>query len=221
LTASALPTQDIQVKLHIQRQGVPIVVSSPSGGGKTTMCHAVIDRLKHIEFSVSHTTRPPRAHERNGIDYHFTDRPHFEELIAQEAFLEWAQVYSQLYGTHFEAANKRLAAGIDVLFDIDVQGGRQLLQRLPEAVLIFIVPPTMHELERRLRARKTDAPDQIETRLGSAASEINQATFYTHWIVNDSLEQAIDMMTSIIHAERLRKIDKKQLMRQVLRPDGP
>ncbi len=208
------------MKLQLSRPGVPIVVSSPSGGGKTTLCHRLIERLKRIEFSISHTTRAPRAHERDGVDYHFTSRPQFEALIEKGAFLEWAPVFNNLYGTELQASQKRLAAGIDVLFDIDVQGGRQMLQRLPEAVLIFIVPPNMQELERRLRSRQTDAADQIAARMQSAADEIAQATFYTHWIVNDSLDQAVEMMTAIVHAERLRRIDKAQLMRQVLRPQA-
>ena len=203
----------------VQRRGVPIVVSAPSGGGKTTLCHRVIEKLRHIEFSISHTTRAPRAHERDGVDYHFVDRPRFEQLIAEQAFLEWAQVYDHLYGTGLQATTAKLQAGTDVLFDIDVQGGRQILQRLPEAVLIFIVPPNLQELERRLRARQTDAAAQIDKRLRSAASEIEAATFYTHWIINDSLEQAAEMMTAIIHAERLRHVDKSLLKAQVLRTD--
>ncbi len=198
------------------RRGVPIVVSAPSGCGKTTMCHRVIDSMSEIEFSVSYTTRPPRVHETPDVDYHFVNDDAFKALIREGAFLEWAQVFNRLYGTGLREARARLDAGVDVLFDIDVQGGRQMLDKLPEAVLVFIVPPDMQELERRLRDRQTDSAEEIDRRLKSAAAEIKQATFYTHWIVNDSLDEAVDTLETIVRSERLRHVDKAQLMKRVL-----
>ncbi|RYF11644.1 MAG: guanylate kinase [Deltaproteobacteria bacterium] len=200
----------------VPRRGVPIVVSAPSGGGKTTMCRQLTAHLDNIASSVSHTTRAPRPHEKPGEDYHFVDEEGFQTLIRQGSFLEWAKVYGRFYGTTLGEAHGRLAAGVDVLFDIDVQGGRQILQKLPEAVLVFVVPPSMGELERRLRGRKSDTSEQIALRLQAAATEIQAATFYTHWIVNDSLPQAVRELETIVCSERLRHIDKTALMQQVL-----
>jgi guanylate kinase len=200
----------------VVRRGVPIVVSAPSGGGKTTLCHRVIEQLQDIEFSVSHTTRAPRPHEVDGTDYHFVDVQTFTTLKEANAFVEHAKVFNNWYGTSAAEATARLDAGIDVLFDIDVQGGHQIQQKMPEAVLVFIVPPNMRELERRLRSRQTDAADEIARRLQGAEAEIRAATFYTHWVVNDSLDTAADTLQSIVCSERLRHVDKAELMRQVL-----
>lgn len=202
--------------VEAKRQGVPIVVSAPSGGGKTTICRQVMERLSGVEFSVSHTTRAPRPGERDGVDYHFVTDRQFVELVDQDAFIEWAHVHGRRYGTSHQEAERRLDLGIDVLFDIDVQGGRQILQRLPDAVLVFLVPPTLEILERRLRSRQSDSDDEIARRLKIAADEIRQATFYTHWIVNDDLTQAVHDLEAIICAERLRRVDKQALMRRVM-----
>lgn len=202
--------------MNIKRQGVPIVVSAPSGGGKTTMCHRVMDRLPGVEFSVSHTTRAPRPKEKDGVDYHFVDNPTFDRLVADNAFLEWANVHGRRYGTSHQEAEARLDRGIDVLFDIDVQGGKQIITQMPHAVLVFVVPPNMQVLAERLRQRQSDSVEQIERRLAIAAEEIRQASFYTHWIINDDLDKAVLSLESIVRAERLRNLDKAALMRAVL-----
>ena len=202
--------------MNTKRAGVPIVVSAPSGGGKTTMCHRVIRRLTGIEFSISYTTRPPRPGESHGSDYYFTDRAQFEKLIDAGAFLEWAHVHGHLYGTALAETETLLKRGIDVLFDIDVQGGQQILHRLPDAVLVFVVPPNMATLETRLRGRGNNTDADIARRLEAAAEEIRGAPFYTHWIINDHLEQAVDDLEAIVRSERLRRVDKEDLMRTVL-----
>lgn len=199
------------------RLGVPIVISAPSGGGKTTMCHLLIGKMPGVEFSVSHTTRAPRPGERDGVDYYFVSQVMFEQLIAEGAFLEWACVHGNMYGTSHIEASKRLQAGIDVLFDIDVQGGQQIKDKLHDAVLVFVVPPNKHILETRLRLRKSDSEAHIIRRLQAAAAEIKQATFYTHWIINDSLDQAVDDLFCIIRSERLRRLDKETLLYNFLR----
>lgn len=200
----------------LARRGVPIVVSAPSGGGKTTLCHKVIERLEGIEFSVSHTTRQPRPQERADVDYHFVDESQFEQLCQADQFLEWAHVHNKRYGTSRIEANKRLDKGIDVFFDIDVQGGAQIAQSLAQAVLVFIVPPSMAVLADRLRKRVSDSEDEIERRLKAAAEEMRAAHFYTHWIINDDLERAVGDLSAIVKAERLRRVDKNALINNLL-----
>ena len=198
------------------RKGVPIVISAPSGGGKTTLCHRLMAEISGIEFSVSHTTRQPRAHERDGVDYHFVSDAAFDGLVAQSAFLEWAPVHGHRYGTSRIEADARLTRGIDVLFDIDVQGGRQIAARLPDVVLVFVLPPDLATLAERLRQRHSDSNDEIERRLAAARQEIEQATFYTHWIINDELERAVGDLEAVVVGERLRQVDKESLVRRLL-----
>lgn len=200
------------------RVGMPIVVSAPSGGGKTTICHRVIEQVGGLEFSVSHTTRNPRPGEVDGLDYHFVDDANFNSMVTNNAFVEWANVYDRQYGTSRIEAESRLQQGVDVLFDIDVQGGKQIADRLAGAVLVFIVPPDMATLERRLRSRKSDSEEAIHRRLQSAATEIKQATFYPYWIINDNLEQAVQDLSAVIRAERLRRVDKLALTQRLLAP---
>lgn len=202
------------------RSGVPIVVSAPSGGGKTTLCRRVIDELGGAVFSISHTTRAMRGNEREGVDYHYTDDRGFDELIAKGAFLEWANVHGKRYGTTREQVAAHLANGVDVFFDIDVQGGRQIAERLPGAVLVFVLPPNIEVLERRLRARATDVEAQIQRRLAATKSEIEAATFYPYWLVNDDLDHAVREMSAIIVAERIRRADKMALTQALTRGNG-
>lgn len=194
------------------RRGVPVVVSAPSGGGKTTLCRRVMQQLGGIEFSVSHTTRAPRGSERDGVDYHFVTDDAFDRLVAGKTFLEWAHVHGRRYGTSRAAVETRLAQGIDVFFDIDVQGGRQIADAMPDAVLVFVLPPDMATLERRLRSRNSDSAAQIATRLAAARREMETAAFYTYWIVNDSLDRAVDQLRAVVVAERLRRVDKQALV---------
>ena len=193
------------------RSGVPIVLSAPSGGGKTTIARRVIDHLGSAVFSISHTTRPLRGSERDGIDYHFVDDATFDDMVSRGAFLEWASVHGKRYGTARGHVAESLSNGLDVFFDIDVQGGRQIVERLPGAVLVFLLPPNMQVLEQRLRGRGTDHDEQIGSRLAAAKSEIEAAMFYPYWIVNDSLEHAVREMTAIVVAERIRRVDKHVL----------
>lgn len=198
------------------RTGVPVVVSAPSGGGKTTLCRRLIHDVGGVEFSVSHTTRQPRPGERDGIDYHFVDDAAFGRLVAASAFLEHAWVHGHHYGTTRAEAEGRLSRGIDVLFDIDIQGGRQIAERLPDAVLVFVLPPDLATLEARLRGRRSDADDEIARRLAAARAEIEQASFYTHWIVNDDLERALRELRTVLESERLRHADKGALAQTIL-----
>ncbi len=199
------------------RTGVPMVVSAPSGGGKTTLCRRLVDTVEDVEFSISYTTRAPRGHERDGVDYHFVDDATFDDLIADEALLEWAHVHGRRYGTSRRETAVRLGRGIDVLFDIDVQGGRQIGERLADAVLVFVLPPTWATLEQRLRGRGSDADEEIERRMEAARSEIEAARgLYTHWIVNDDLGAAFGELRALLTGERLRRVNRDRLVAELL-----
>ncbi|MBW1698340.1 MAG: guanylate kinase [Deltaproteobacteria bacterium] len=178
------------------------VVSAPSGGGKTTLCRAVRSRIPDIRYSVSYTTRKPRPDEQNGIDYHFIDEKSFKRGIARGEWAEWARVHGHYYGTSAKAIEQMLAAGNDVLLDIDVQGASQITRRYPEAVTIFIMPPSLEELRRRLESRGTDSPEEIKRRLSAAEKEMAKKDCYRHVIVNDHLDKALDKLVSIIESDR-------------------
>lgn len=184
------------------KEGRLIVISGPSGTGKGTIIHRVLDRLADTEFSVSMTTRPMRAGEEDGKDYLFVSREDFENTIAQGGFLEWAEVYGNYYGTPRAQMEDRLRTGKDVILDIDVQGAENVKNAMPEAVLIFILPPSMEELRRRITGRAKDAPEVIEDRLTAALSEIRRASMYDYAIINDDLEEATEKAVAIVRAIR-------------------
>ena len=185
-------------------KGLLIVISAPSGTGKTTLTHMLLKAFPNMEFSVSYTTRKPRPGEVNGKDYFFVDRDTFERMIEEGDFLEWAEVYGNLYGTSKSQVLKALNEGKDVLLDIDTQGALQVKKNFPEAVLIFILPPSLKELERRLRSRGTDDEETIERRLKTARVEIERAPLYDYIVVNDVLEEAFEKLKSIVIAEKCR-----------------
>ncbi|MBU0481360.1 MAG: guanylate kinase [Proteobacteria bacterium] len=185
--------------------GSLFIISAPSGAGKTTILKRVLADLPAITFSVSHTTRPPRRGEVDGKDYHFVDRDTFCRLRDRNAFLEWAEVHGNLYGTSIEAVRKQLDTGVDVILDIDTQGARQVraLGTL-SARSIFIAPPSLAELEKRLTGRATDSEETIRLRLTNAHREMAEAGNYDHYIVNDTLEEAVTMVRAVILSERSR-----------------
>jgi len=184
------------------RPGIPFVVSAPSGTGKTTVCRAVAARDPEIVLSISHTTRSPRPRERDGIDYFFVSREVFEQLVAKGAFLEHAEYRGNLYGTSWSAIESPLAHGRDLLLEIDTAGARQVRARLPSARLIFLLPPSLAVLERRLRDRQTDSEEVIRQRLAIAKDEIADVPSYDYAVVNDDLERAISSVLEIVRAER-------------------
>ncbi len=151
--------------------GLMLVLSAPSGAGKTTLARRLVERLPDAVFSVSYTTRPPRPGERDGVDYHFVDRDTFDRMVADGAFLEWAEVHGNRYGSAWAAVRSELRAGRIVVFDIDVQGGEQIAARYPDAVTVLIVPPSLEELERRLRGRRTEDDAALTRRLAVAEAE--------------------------------------------------
>jgi guanylate kinase len=184
------------------RRGILMVISSPSGAGKTTLARALAQNEK-LEFSVSYTTRAPRTGERDGVDYKFVTDEEFTQMIDRQEFAEWAVVHGRRYGTAVHTVNRALEDGKDYLFDIDYQGGAQLRRQWPaESVLCFILPPSMAELERRLRRRATDSHVAIERRLAMARGELEHFGEYDYLIVNDNFETALKELTSIYIAAR-------------------
>ncbi len=184
------------------------IVSSPSGGGKTTLIREVIARLDELgvkgHFSVSHTTRARRAAETDGVDYHFADRSSFEVMVRRGEFLEWAEYNGNLYGTAREEVESRLSAGQDVFLDIEVQGANQVKTRVPDVVKIFVYPPSYEVLKERLVARGQDAPESIRQRLVWAMREFGVAGEFDYAIINDRLEEAVDELLGICVAEHQR-----------------
>ncbi len=190
-----------------KRPGLLLVLSAPSGAGKTTLAHRFRARHPDAVFSVSATTRAPRGAERDGVDYHFVTPPRFTELVAGGAFAEWAEVHGHRYGTLKATVDEALQAGRIALFDIDVQGGAQIQAHWPdETASIFILPPSPAELERRLRARSTDADDVIRRRLAAARAEVKRGLEgYAYVVVNDELERASACLDAIAAHERARR----------------
>lgn len=188
----------------MKRRGMLVVVSAPSGAGKTTLCREVRSLLPDLAYSVSYTTRAPRPGEENGKDFHFVAEATFKGMADREEFAEWAVVHGNFYGTASRPLDEALAAGLDILLDIDTQGARQIRKRYPEAVYVFIVAPSMAELEERLRERKADSPQEIAKRLARAREEIATWREYDYLIINRDLKEAVDQMAALIQAERCR-----------------
>lgn len=184
-----------------------ILISGPSGAGKSTFVHALLESEPRLAFSVSTTTRPIRPGETDGVDYHFVDDAGFDRLIAADAFVEWADVHKRRYGTRKDHVAEMLAAGRIPLFDLDVQGGKRVIDIYDEELVsVFVFPPSWEELERRLRGRGTDSDEVIATRLANARWEVEYARHYGYWIINDDLESALDRMRAIIAAEECRRL---------------
>lgn len=198
--------------MDLYKKGIIFVISAPSGTGKTTLCEKLLKLLPDLKLSISHTTRKPRNGERNGIDYYFIDKETFKKMIDTDEFVEWAEVYGNFYGTSKKAINSLISNGYDILLDIDTQGAKNIKKLHPDSVLIFILPPSLDELERRLINRNEDK-NVIKLRLSKASQEISQYKFYDYVVINDNIEQASSNLLCIIHAERLKtkRIDNSKI----------
>ncbi len=185
--------------------GLLLVVSAPSGAGKTSLVRALLDVEPSLQLSVSYTTRPPREGEADGIHYHFIDVATFERMAEAGAFVEYARVFGNAYGTAAATLRERLDAGADLLLEIDWQGARQVRARFPEAVGVFIAPPSLAALEARLRGRGKDADDVIAARMAQARDELSHYDEYDYLVVNDDFTAALDELRAIVTAERLRE----------------
>jgi guanylate kinase len=183
---------------------LPLIISSPSGAGKTTLTNKLLERVQGLRFSVSHTTRKPRQNEQNGHEYHFVTRDEFISLIQAGAFLEWAVVHDNLYGTSRDELTRNRGARA-IIFDIDHQGARQIKSSHPDAVAIFILPPSMAVLEKRLRGRASEDEETVQRRFSVARREIEHYGLFDYVLVNDSLEEAALQLESILRAEECRR----------------
>ena len=196
-----------------------IILCSPSGAGKTTLTRMLEEKFPDLVFSVSHTTRSPRPKENHGRDYHFVDRARFESLIEQDAFVEWAEVHGNLYGTsRSEVERAKAIPGCrGMIFDIDYQGARQIRAKLTDVTSVFILPPSMDELLRRLRGRASEPEDVVQRRFRVAEGEIEHYGLFDYLVVNDDLSRAFEELSSVIVAERARRQRRAPLAESLLR----
>jgi guanylate kinase len=188
--------------ISTESEAVLVVLSSPSGGGKSTICRALLESDPNMEYSVSVTSRPPRGDESNGQHYQFVSESEFYQFIERGVFYEWAKVHDNLYGTRRDIVEEKLARGKCVVMDLDVIGGLNIKKANDKAVLIFVLPPSLNTLEERLRRRNTDAEEIIQKRLHNARNEINFAEKYDYVVVNEDLQNTIGIIQRIIEAER-------------------
>ena len=181
-----------------------IVVAAPSGAGKSSLVKALLELDSHVHLSVSHTTRAPRGQEKHGRDYYFASQSEFDAMVQSNAFVEWAHVHGNRYGTTKKAIEERIAQGSDVILEIDFQGALQIREAFANAVLVFILPPSWEELRSRLERRGEDTPEVIEVRLKNAAEEMAQVSKFDFVIINELFERALFDLKAVVHAQRLK-----------------
>jgi len=196
------------------------VVAAPSGAGKSSLVKALLELDARVQPSVSHTTRPPRGQEKHGREYFFTSTAEFDSMVLADAFVEWAHVHGHRYGTSKKAIEDRIMHGADVILEIDWQGALQIKRIYPNAVLIFILPPSWEELRSRLERRGEDTPEVIETRLVNAANELAQAKEFDFVIINELFERALFDLKAIVHAQRLKFLSQRRLRADTFRALG-
>ncbi len=192
------------------------IISAPSGSGKSTLVARLLTNVSGLMFSVSYTTRKPRGLEVNGHNYHYVSREEFEQMLARDEFLEWAEVFGNYYGTHRGILEEARRQGKDLVLDIDVQGARQLKGKIPEAVTVFILAPSRQILEQRLRARSEDQDEVIARRLRDAAEEIRNYCAYDYVLINRDLDQSDAVLSAIVRAERVRRTRMEDQVRPIL-----
>jgi guanylate kinase len=203
------------------RRGLLFIVSAPSGTGKTTLVERLVQVVPNLRLSRSYTSRPARGGEQDGVDYNFVSRERFEVMVGEAAFLEWADVFGNFYGTCAADTEDILAGGEDVVLVIDVQGARQVRSRGIETVGVFVLPPTAAILEQRLRGRSKDTEEQIRSRLDKAGEEVNEFEQYEYVVVNDALDAAVDRLRSIVLAERARLKPMRGIAEGIIRTFDP
>jgi guanylate kinase len=203
--------------MKMQHPGTLYVVAAASGTGKSSLVKAWREADPQLELSVSHTTRAPRGQEVNGREYHFVSHEAFERLVAADAFVEWAQVHGNRYGTSRQEIENRIAAGADIVLEIDFQGALQIKQQFPDAVLIFILPPSWPELRARLQRRNEDSEETIALRMKNAAAEVAQVDRFDFVIINDLFERALSDLKAIAQAQRLKVAIQRRISAETFR----
>lgn len=201
-------------------RGNLIVVSAPSGAGKSSLAERALKRVENLRFSISYTTRELRGSEKNGVDYYFVSEDEFRSMRGRGEFLECAEVHGHLYGTHEKTVEEMLSHGFDVILDIDVQGAEQIRRRVPDATLIFILPPSREVLEARLGARNLDQPADIKRRLRNAAIEVQLYERFDYVVVNDDLDRALAQVEAIIIVERCRPERRRDRIEAIIATFG-
>ena len=189
----------------MNKDGLLFIISAPSGAGKTSLCKKVVKLFPNLYHSVSYTTRLPRPGEKDGEDYLFVSKDNFQEMIDDRSFVEWAEIHGNRYGTTIDSLKEYRHKGIDIILDIDGQGGRQLKNEYPDGIYVFILPPSRKDLEERLRLRSTDSDEDIEKRLKNAKEELQYIYQYDYIVVNNDLQEAVSALKSIIIAEKCRR----------------
>ena len=193
------------------------VITGPSGVGKSTIIRRLRKQVPGVGYSVSHTSRKPRKKEADGVNYHFVDRATFEKMIGEKAFVEWAEVYDDLYGTSFSSLRSQTDQGLDVVMDLDRQGAKNIKKSFADSILIYILPPSLEELEKRLRGRASDDEAEIRARLEKARKEIENCAAYDHIIFNENLDKTLEEVTSIILSERSRSSRRLPLVEKTFK----
>ncbi|MDA2933053.1 guanylate kinase [Acidobacteria bacterium AH-259-D05] len=201
----------------MSNRGNLIVISGPSGSGKTSLASRALKEVDQLKFSVSHTTRKPRPGEQNSVEYFFISEEEFQEMVRQDAFLEHARVYGNYYGTSRANVETLCAAGYDVLLDIDVQGTRQVKAAYPEAILIFVFPPSLEVLTERLKNRGSDHPSNISERLSIAEGEIKSYKSYEYVIINEDIEESLRELKPIIQGARFRLKNREERVKEIVK----
>jgi guanylate kinase len=197
--------------------GQLFVMTGPSGVGKSTIIRRLRKEVPGVGYSISHTSREPRKNEADGINYHFVDRETFEKMIGEEAFVEWAEVYNDLYGTSFSSLRSQTDQGLDVVMDLDSQGARNIKKSFADSILIYILPPSLQELEKRLRGRASDEEAKKNARLEKARKEIENCVEYDHIIFNENLNRTLEEVASIIRSERSRRPKRLPLVEKTFK----
>ena len=200
-------------RMEEREEGLVFVISAPSGTGKTTLVRKVMEQLPDLHFSVSYTTRAPRANEREGEDYYFVSSAAFQKMVERGEFLEWAEVLGNRYGTTLTSVKQFTSRGMDLILDIDSQGAKKVKQEVDQTVLIYILPPSLEVLRERLIKRGLDSPEMARLRLASAHRDIEEAHWYQYLIINERIEEAVEKLKAIIIAERCRR-DKASILEE-------
>ena len=196
------------------------IVSAPSGSGKTTLLQHIVAKFDHLLFSISYTTRAPRGHEENGIEYFFIDRDEFQGMVDRQEFLESAEYHGNMYGTSRQFVEENIASGRAVILDIDVQGAQQVKGQIEGAVTIFLMPPSFAELERRLKARRLEDDETIRRRLAIAKREILRYNDYDYVVINDKLDESIGLLEAIVRSGSARPVYQEERIREIIASFG-